>query len=157
MLLIVAASSGCSVIDQMKPSTREAQAHAQQLQDLQLSVMRFADEYVGRSNEAMNRFKGDTQNPEERLHIQNWKLQQATSAYTIATGPNPIANALDMVVLASLSRMVLDDVWVGQTDSPRARQVQETSRLPVNLRPSRVQQFPRKKSHPSIFASTPKC
>jgi hypothetical protein len=128
ILLIVAATSGCSVIDRMKPSTREAQDHAQKLQDLQLSVMRYADEYVGRSNEAMNRFKGDTQNPEERLHVQNWKLQQATSAYTIATGPNPIANALDMVVLASLSRMVLDDVWVAQVDTARSHQVQETAR-----------------------------
>ncbi len=112
----------------MKPSTREAQAHAQRLQDLQLSVMRFADEYVGRSTEAMNRFKGDTLNPEERLHVQNWKLQQATSAYTLATGPNPFANALDMVVLASLSRMVLDDVWVGRADGARALEVQETAR-----------------------------
>jgi hypothetical protein len=128
VLLMVAAFSGCSVIDRLSPSKREAQDHAQKLQDLQLGVMRFADEYVGRSNEAMNRFKEDTQNPEERLHVQTWKLQQATSAYTIATGPNPIANALDMVVLAALSRMVLDDVWVGQMDSTRAHQVQETAR-----------------------------
>jgi hypothetical protein len=128
ILLIMTALLGCTVVDQMKPSTREAQAHAQRLQDLQLQVMRYADEYVGRSTEAMNRFKGDTQNPEERLHVQNWKLQQATSAYTIATGPNPFANALDMVVLASLSRMVLDDAWVGRADSPRALEVQETAR-----------------------------
>lgn len=128
VLLLVAALSGCSVIDRMKPSTREAQDHAQKLQELQLSVMRYADEYVGRSSEAMNRFKDDTQNPQERLYVQNWKLQQATSAYTIATGPNPIGNALDMVVLAALSRMVLDDVWVGQMDSTRAHQVQETAR-----------------------------
>jgi hypothetical protein len=128
ILLIITSLWGCSVVDQMKPSTREAQAHAQRLQDLQLSVMRFADEYVGRSTEAMNRFKGDTLNPEERLHVQNWKLQQATSAYTLATGPNPFANALDMVVLASLSRMVLDDVWVGRADGARALEVQETAR-----------------------------
>ena len=41
-----------------------------------------------------------------------WKLGQATSAYTDATGENPAVNTLDMVVLASLARMVSEDYLI---------------------------------------------
>jgi len=55
-------------------------------------------------------------------------VQQASAAYTVASGANPLSNALDMVVLASLSRMVIDDAWVGQDYGERARSVQATYR-----------------------------
>ena len=45
---------------------------------------------------------------------------QATGAFTIATGPNPELNAIDMLVFATLSRMVIEDRWVGELYGPRA-------------------------------------
>jgi hypothetical protein len=128
MLVTLCTLCGCSTIDRMKPSTRAAQERAQQLQSLQLSVMRFADEYVGLTREALNRFQAGSQNPEERLAVQNWKLQQATAAYTIASEPNPVNNALDMVVLASLSNIILHETWVGDAYGARAEPVRETYR-----------------------------
>jgi len=128
ILSVVCVLSACTLIDRMNPKKREAQERAQQLHELQLMVMRFADEYVGRSTEVLNRFEATSLTPEQRLSVQNWKLQQADSAYTIASGPLAVGNALDMVVLASLSRMVLDDAWVGETYGARARPVQETYR-----------------------------
>ena len=41
-----------------------------------------------------------------------WKLGQSTSAYVNATGQNPAINALDMLVLASMARMVIQDYGV---------------------------------------------
>ncbi len=129
LLVAGCALSGCALVDRWNPSKRAAHERAQQLQSLQLSVMRFADEYVGLTREALNQFQADSQNPEERLNVQNWKIQQATAAYTIASGPNPVNNALDMVVLASLSRIILDESWVGeQYGGARADPVRETYR-----------------------------
>lgn len=128
MLVALCTLCGCSTIDRMMPSKRAAQERAQQLQSLQLSVMRFADEYVGLTREALNRFQADSQSPEERLTVQNWKLQQATAAYTIASEPNPVNNALDMVVLASLSNTILHETWVGDAYGARAEPVRETYR-----------------------------
>jgi len=124
-LLIACTLPACSLIDKWNPEKRAAAEHAQLLQELQLEVMRFADGYVGREVEVLNRFQAGSITPEERLTVQNWKLAQATQAYIIASGPNPVANALDMVVLASLSRMVLDDAWVGETYGARAQPVQQ--------------------------------
>jgi hypothetical protein len=128
-LVFAALLCGCKTIERADPRKRAAEERAQQLQRLQLEVMRFADEYAGRTREVINKFQAGLQNPDERLETQNWKVQQASAAYTIASGPNPLSNALDMVVLASLSRMVIDDAWVGEEDyGARARSVQETYR-----------------------------
>jgi hypothetical protein len=104
--------SACKTIERVDPRRRAAEEHAQQVQRLQLEVMRYADEYVGRSREVVSRFQSGLVSPEQRLTAQNWIVQQSSSAYTIASGPNPVSNALDMVVLASLSRMVIEDDWV---------------------------------------------
>ena len=117
---------GCSWIDSMRPSKKAAEQHAQLVQTLQLQVMRFADEYAGREREAITVFQAGLQDPEQRLNAQRWKLQQAEAVYQIASGPNSITNALDVVVLATLSRMVLDDAWVTDLYGARARPVQET-------------------------------
>ncbi|HEU4778543.1 MAG TPA: hypothetical protein VFS58_01540 [Steroidobacteraceae bacterium] len=113
--------SGCSAFQKMTPGSREATMKAQQAHDLQFKVMRFADEYAGGVNESLGRMQKSAITAEERLALESWKLQQAESAFTIASGPNWTANAVDMVVLATLSRMVLEDVWVKETYGERAR------------------------------------
>ncbi len=120
--------ASCGWFQKQSPKRKEAERRAAQLTTLQLEVMRFADEYEGRMRESLNRFQAGAKSPEERLAAQNWKLSQAESAYTIASGPNPLVNALDMVVLATLSRLVLDDLWVSELYGDRARPVQETHR-----------------------------
>ena len=129
-LLIAAAAcllASCTMMRQM-PAQREAKQRTEQLQELQLDVMRFADEYRNRVGEMAGRFQGTAPQPEERLAGQNWKLTQAESVYLIASGPNPLTNALDMVVFATLSRMVLDDVWVSELYADRAKPLQDAHR-----------------------------
>ena len=102
---------GCSMIQKMTPSYQHAQERTQVLEQLQLTTMRFADEYRTRVVEGVNRFQQGTITPEQRLLAQNWKVLQAQSIYIDADGPNPALNTLDIVVLATLSRMVIDDAW----------------------------------------------
>jgi hypothetical protein len=127
-LLLAVVLCGCQTIERVDPRKRAAEQHSEKIRKLQLEVMRFADEYVGRSREAVVRLQQGLENPDQRLITQNWKVQQASSAYTIASGPNPVSNALDMVVLATLSRMVIDDSWVGGDIGARALEVQTTYR-----------------------------
>ncbi len=67
-----------------------------------LRNQRFADEYVGSIIAPIRRFQASTDNAVDRLDAQNWMLSQATAAYTIASGPSPYVNVVDMVVLATL-------------------------------------------------------
>jgi hypothetical protein len=119
--------SGCATL-RRAINGDDPEAAASRLQELQLKVMRFADEYVGAVLEPARRFQLDTQNPSERLAAQNWKLSQATAAYTIASGPSAATNALDLVVLATLSRMVLEDTWVKDLYGERAEGLRDAHR-----------------------------
>lgn len=121
-------TASCASLQSMLPSHRAAEERATQLQELQLKVMRFADEYAGRVQEQIRILQATAKTPEERLAAQNWRLSQSTSAYTIASGPNSITNALDMVVLATLSRMVVEDHWVSQVYGDRATALLDTHR-----------------------------
>jgi predicted component of type VI protein secretion system len=127
-LVLAVVLCGCQTIERVDPRKRAAEQHSEKIRKLQLEVMRFADEYTGRSREAVTRLQEGLENPDKRLVAQNWKVQQASAAYTIASGPNPVSNALDMVVLATLSRMVIDDTWVGGDIGARALEVQATYR-----------------------------
>ena len=79
------------------------------VRSLQLEVMRFADNYAAVVARGADDFDKNVASPEARLQAAKWKLEQATAAYIDASGPNPIINALDMVVLAAASRMVMED------------------------------------------------
>lgn len=122
------ASCGCSTIIHKFHHDNRAVQRAEQLQILQFRVMRFADEYVGGIIEPLQRFQATTDNAADRLAAQNWKLSQSTAAYTIASGPSAIANALDMLVLATLSRMVIDDAWITERFGERATPLRDVHR-----------------------------
>jgi len=107
---VLAAVVGCSTMQRLTPKD-ESERRAAHLQELQLKVMRYADDYTGRMRDALVSLDLQSTPPEIRLMAQNWRVGQATAAYTIASGPNPTINALDMIVLASLSRMVVEDQW----------------------------------------------
>jgi hypothetical protein len=117
---LVAALAGCAMMSKLTGEDKKAEQEAEKYQQLQLAVMRFADEYAGRIADPILTFKRETTDAGERLAAQNWLLSQTTSAYTVASGPNPIANALDMVVLATLSRMVMEDSWIAEQYGDRA-------------------------------------
>lgn len=127
-LLVATSLASCGLVQKMFRTGPDPEVRAHQLQELQLRVMRYADEYAGRIQEPISRFQQESSDVGERLAAQNWKLSQSTSAYTIASGPNPMTNALDMVVLATLSRMVLEDSWVGEKYGKRAAGVLDAHR-----------------------------
>jgi len=56
----------------------------------------------------------------DRVRRRRVRQLPTLGALSLASGPNPVANALDLVVLATLSRMVLEDTWVQETYGERA-------------------------------------
>jgi hypothetical protein len=109
VIAIAVLSSSCQTIRSLTPAAKEAARVQEQMSQLQARVMRFADEYVGRVVEDSGRFREVVNDPTLRYVIAGWRLSQANSAYAIAAGPSPVVNALDIVTLATLSRMVVED------------------------------------------------
>jgi len=111
LILFGALLSSCGVTNRLFRNTAAEESAAALLQ-LQLNVMRFADEYTARITDQVVAFQQGTDDPAERLVAQSWLVSQATAAFTIASGPNPDLNAIDMLVFVTLSRMVIEDRWV---------------------------------------------
>ena len=76
---------------------------------LQSQVLRFADTYVAFVSQGCDDVTAATTNTQVRLAALRWKLAQATAAYNDATGENPSANALDLLVLTTIARGVVQD------------------------------------------------
>ena len=105
---------GCSTIRQVFHMDDKSNRAAEQLLLQQHRVMRFADEYVGAIAVPIRNLQASTDKAEDRLAAQNWLLSQATASYIIASGPSPVVNTVDMIVLVILSRLVVDEAWVNK-------------------------------------------
>ena len=121
ILFFALALTGCSFL-RLSSSPPKVQVNSMQLTNqasgpvtftvLQAQVMRFADTYAATVAQACDEISAQATNSDIRLVALRWKLGQATSAYTDATGQNPAVNALDMLVLVSMARMVVEDYGV---------------------------------------------
>jgi hypothetical protein len=120
--LLAMALAGCSALN-FSSSPPKARVSSFQLSTnvvtglqaltvVQAQIMRFADTYAATIAQACDDITAQTTNSALRLSVLRWKLGQSTSAYVNAAGENPVINALDMLVLASMARMVIQDYGV---------------------------------------------
>ncbi len=135
LVAVTTACSGCSWIHRIsapKPSSRVAKGQQPGSPTLPSAVqsqsMRFADGYASRIAEATEDFRRLEPTPEARRAAVKWKLSQATAAYIDASDASPVVGGLDLVTLATLSRAVVEDYFVGQAFGESARPLLETHR-----------------------------
>jgi len=116
---------GCGIIERLTGEAARKRARAEaakeQSQTLQLKVMRFADQYVERMERRTTQLArmyaeqmAEQDFDVDRLvaDLAQWRFTQATAAFQIAAGSNPVANAIDMIVLVSLTRRIIEFSWV---------------------------------------------
>ena len=117
LLLLALALAGCSS-NPLSSSPPKVHVLSAQLTNspvlvtsaiLQAQVMRFADTYVAVISQGCDDITRASTNTDVRLAALRWKLEQATAAYNDATGENPSANALDLLVLVTIARGVVQD------------------------------------------------
>jgi hypothetical protein len=109
MMLLAMTVTGCGTWSRLTGKDQEAQEQAQRLEQLQQKCQRFADNYAGQVLETVGSMKKQTSDPLAYNRLLAWQITQLNAAYTIATGPSPILCKVDFVVLATLSRMVVQD------------------------------------------------
>ncbi len=114
--------AGCSTLREMSPATRKSEALQTELVQRQARNFRFADEYVGRLIEAVKDSEPLVPDATQRYALSGWLLEQVNAAYIDASGESPVVSSLDLVTLATLSRMVAD-ATVGQRLPAQAGQL----------------------------------
>ncbi len=137
LLAIPLALTGCGLlrpkrspakveIKSLKIGTNEVTA-PMAFEVLQNQVQRFADDYASKVAQSVDDYMAHVNTPEARLAAVRWKLSQARAAYIDATGANPALNVLDLVVLATVSRLVMEDE-VDQLFGPEGQPILEMHR-----------------------------
>lgn len=74
---------------------------------IQQNVQRFADEFSAKMNLGIEKLRRDGQ-PLAPADVLRWKIAIGTDICAIASGPNAVANLLDLVVLASVTRAAIE-------------------------------------------------
>jgi len=104
------ALAGCQSIRGLFPESRKDEATATHLLQLQARNMRYADVYVGTLMEATRRLEMAEADSQQRYALSGWLLAEANAAYTDASADNAYLGCLDLVTLATLSRMIIEQI-----------------------------------------------
>jgi len=122
--LLVLTGISCAHLPFFKPKASEAEARLGEsgltVNLLQTEVLRFADNYVNSVAAASDALAAGVGSRDVMVRALKWKLGQANAAYADATGENPVWNALDLTVLAMVSRMVVTHPDVRREFGPAA-------------------------------------
>ncbi|MCE9614558.1 MAG: hypothetical protein K8T26_09795 [Lentisphaerae bacterium] len=78
--------------------------------DVQQTLLRFTDEFTSRANAGIDQLQRGT-NALSRADVLMWKISLGTEACSIASGPNPVVNLLDMTIFVTVMRLALEEHW----------------------------------------------
>lgn len=113
LALVLSGTCGCSHLPFTQPKGPANIAAEGQppltMPELQTQVLRYADNYVASVGNSADRVAERIGTDEARLQALKWKVEQGTAAFVNATGLNPVWAALDMLLLAAASHMVIEN------------------------------------------------
>jgi hypothetical protein len=95
--------------------------------DLQERLMRSADIFLVGVTTSAEQLRRDGA-PISQVDLQTLRISYTTTLLALATGPNALANLLDMVVLIARSRMMVEAYWLPEVYGESARPFLETCR-----------------------------
>jgi hypothetical protein len=96
--------------------------------DVQHTLMRFADEFASRMAIGIDKLSSGT-NALGHAESLRWKIAFGTATCSIASGPNAIANLLDMTVFVTEARMSIEEYWQPKVFGESARTLLEDCRV----------------------------
>jgi hypothetical protein len=95
--------------------------------EVQQTVLRFADEYLTRMVVGVDQLRLGT-NALEPAESLKWKIALGTETCSIASGPNAVADLLDLTVFVTLTRMALEEHWQPRVFGDSAQPMLESCR-----------------------------
>jgi hypothetical protein len=117
-LLLLAFSTNCGVLQGAVPilgrlfpsKSGKMNKQAELLVEVQESLLRFADEYSMRMVGGVDNLRRGT-DALSRAEVLQLKIAIGSETWSIASGPNAVADLIDMTVFVTVMRMTLEDFW----------------------------------------------
>lgn len=130
---LVALVSGCSLL--RAPQTMVSavipggQSKGPDPLDLQVQVQRYADEFSSLMSNGIDEYARRVGTDGARLEGLRWKMGVVSAAVSIASGPHPKANLLDLVSITTLTRLTLEERLGTSPGAAAAQSWIDTARL----------------------------
>jgi len=139
LLLVILASflAGCGVLERSTKAPVQAvmtvmpggkNAHTDPV-ILQVELQRYADDFASRTANALEEYARHTGTDQARRRALAWKLAACTSAFGIASGPNPTGNLIDFIAMSMLTRHALENQGVETTNGVAFQPWLEAARI----------------------------
>ena len=128
---LVAAGAGCramqSVVDLPVRAVTQGNKNAPDPVEMQSKLLRFTDQFAAQMISGIDKLRIGTNqiDPAEALRF---KIVLVTDTCAIASGPNTGANLLDMTVLVTMTRLVLEQHWQPKVYGDSAQPLLESCR-----------------------------
>jgi hypothetical protein len=136
VLLLVASGTGCRLLQSAANVPGQAvqavtpgsnDKHVADPVEVQQQLLRFADEYSMRMIIGVDNLRRGTNALTPAKALQT-KIEIASETWSIAAGPNAVADLLDMTVFVTVTRMALEEYWQPKVFGESARPLLEYSR-----------------------------
>lgn len=135
-LLLLALGTGCRLLQKaanvpgqavhaVTPGNTDKQA-ADPV-EIQQKLLRFADEYSMRMISGVDNLRRGTNAPTPAKALQT-KIEIGSETWSIAAGPNAVADLLDMTVFVTVTRMAIEEYWQPKVFGESARPLLDYSR-----------------------------
>ena len=136
ILLVLAAGTGCRLIQGVAEAPGQAvrtvttgtpNKNIADPVEVQQTLLRFADEFSTGMVLGVDGLQRGT-NALDKIEMLRWKTALGTETCAIASGPNAIANLLDMTVFVTVMRFSLEEHWQAKVFGESARPMLESCR-----------------------------
>ncbi len=97
--------------------------------DLQVQLQRYTDDFTTRSADTLDEYARRVGTEPAHVQALQLKIASSSSVISIASGPNPTISLLDLVSIASLSRLSVEEYWMTTTNGPAFQPWLEVSRV----------------------------
>jgi hypothetical protein len=98
---------------------------------VQQALIRFTDEFMARMIFGIDGLRRGTNTPDP-AEVLRWKIDFGTETCSIVSGPNAMANLLDMTVFATAVRMTAEEYWAPKLFGESAHALLESCRTAEN-------------------------
>jgi hypothetical protein len=99
---------------QLHQTAREASLKHTNLQEIQGSIMGFADRYIAAMADVYDRAQRNATSLDVRLALQRWKILAGLGAASNAVDPNPVVGLMDMALMVTLTSQTLSEPWAAE-------------------------------------------
>lgn len=97
--------------------------------DMQLQLQRFTDDFLSRTEHALDDYAQRVGTDAARIQALQLKLVGGSALLSLVSGPNPSANLLDLVSVSLLTRRTVEDYWIKTPNGAAFQRWLETSRV----------------------------